>query len=333
VKHLSRSRLVLLLVALAVLIAAVIVVVALTMTSRPTKEPLNGAFSNIVVTAAAGSGAIYPWEQVRVTADWKVPDHTPAGTAFSLSWPVDQLKGVGGTVTLKNANDDVIQNCTLGAASLDCVLTSFVTTHPYDIKGTLWFTLTQVTIPENSHVTIAFASGTTRLDAAYSTAGSTSNAFTGITYSKDVFVHDGTVTWYVYLPGGQTGQKTDYTNVVVDDTLGADQTYQQTFLAGKFSLEHATKLNSAGTWPIWETASTKLYTVTPNGSGSFRFGAPKLAAGGWWRLVYDVTVVPSDYKGSIANTAKTSWDGQAQLSTSHSEVYVEAGGTGSGQSR
>ena len=60
----------------------------------------------------------------------------------------------------------------------------------------------------------------------------------------------------------------------LDDTLGADQTYQQRFLAGEFSLEHATKLNSAGTWPVWETASTRLYTVTSTGSGSFRFAAP-----------------------------------------------------------
>ena len=262
-----------------------------------------------------------------------MPDRTAAGTTFSLGWPVAQLKGVGGTLALKNTDNETVENCTLGASSLDCVLTSFVTTHPYNIKGTVWFTLTQANIPENSNVTITFTSGTTKVYAPYSTTGSASNSFTGIDYYKDVWVHDGTVTWYIYLPGGKTGQTTDYNNVVVEDTLGGDQTYQQTFVPRMFSLEHATKLNSAGSWPIWQTAATRLYTVAPSGSNSFTFIAPKLAQGGWWRLVYDVKVSPSGYKGTISDTAKTSWDTQRQMSTTHSGVYVDAGGTGSGEAR
>jgi len=260
-----------------------------------------------------------------------VPDRTAAGTTFSLGWPVAQLKGVGGTLALKNTDNETVENCTLGASSLDCVLTSFVTTHPYNIKGTVWFTLTQANIPENSNVTITFTSGTTKVYAPYSTTGSASNSFTGIDYYKEVWVHDGTVTWYIYLPGGRTGQTLDYTNVVVEDTLGGDPTYQQTVLSGTFSLEHGSKLNSAGTWPIWETASTRLYTVTPSGSNTFTFIAPKLAKGGWWRLVYDVKVSPSGYNGTISDTAKTSWDTQKQMATTHSEVYIDAGGTGSGE--
>ena len=330
-KHWSRGRLAVLMVALVVLIAAVVGGVTWIMSSRSAKTaPLNGAFSNIVVTAAAGSGLIYPWKQVRVTADWKVPDRTPAGTTFSLSWPVAQLKGVGGTLSLKNENNDTIENCVLWASSLDCVLTSFVTTHPYNIQGTVWFTLTQVNIPENSTITIPFASGTTAEAVRYVTTGSVANTFTGITYYKDVWVHDGKVTWYVYLPGGTSGQATDYTNVVVAEMLGGSQDYQQTFLPGTFSLDHGTKLNPAGTWPVWETASPRLYTVTPSSSGAFTFAAPKLAAGGWWRLVYDVTVVPSTYKGSISDTAKASWDKQSPLTATYSEVYVEGGGTGNG---
>jgi hypothetical protein len=327
VMHLSRVRKAQVIVAVVVLVGAVAVIWILRSVQA---RSLNGAFSNVAVTAASGSGPIYPWKQVKVTADWKVPDRTAAGTTFSLGWPVAQLKGVGGTLELKTTDNDTIENCTLGAASLDCVLTSFVTTHPYNIKGTVWFTLTQVNIPENSTVTIPFASGTTTLYAPYSTTGSVATNFTGIDYYKDVWVHDGTVTWYVYLPGGRTGQSVDYNNVVVADTLGGDQTYRQTFLPGSFSLEHATKLNSAGTWPIWETASTRLYTVTPS-ANSFTFSAAKLAAGGWWRLVYDVTVSPSIYKGTISDTAKTSWDTQKQMSTTYSEVYVDAGGTGSGE--
>jgi len=326
--HLSRARLAQFIVALAVLIGALALILTLGSTQAAS---INGAFSNVVVTAASGSEPIYPWDQIRVTADWKVPDRTAAGTTFSLGWPVAQLKGVGGTLELKNTNNDTVENCTLGASGLDCVLTSFVTTHPYNIKGTVWLTLTQVNIPENANVTITFTSGTTKVYAPYSTAGSVSNSFTGIDYYKDVWVHDGTVTWYIYLPGGKAGQTFDYNNVVVEDTLGGNQGYQQAFLPGTFSLEHATKLNSAGTWPIWETASTRLYTVTTSGSNSFTFIAPKLAQGGWWRLVYDVKVSPSGYKGTISNTAKTSWDTQRQMSTTHSEVYVDAGGTSSGE--
>ncbi len=338
VKRPSRKRLAQLIVVLVVLIGASAATLALTSGSGSEPESaktasLDGAFSNIVVTAVSGSGPIYPWQQVRVTADWKVPDHTAAGTRFSLGWPVAQLKGIGGTVALKNATNDTVETCSLGAASLDCVLTSFVTTHPYDIKGTVWLTLTQENIPENSTVTIAFTSGTTKIFVPYSTTGSVSNSFTGIDYYKDVWVHDGAVTWYIYLPGGKTGQTTDYNNVVIDDTLASNLAYQQAFLSGTFSLEHASKLNAAGTWPIWETASTRLYTVTPSASNSFTFIAPKLAKGGWWRLVYNVKVSPSGYKGTISDTAKASWDSQKQISTTHSEVYVDAGGTGNGQAR
>lgn len=329
-KHLSRVRRAQVIVALA--LAVIVGVVAWIWLSRtPKPAALDGAFSNISVAAASGSGPIYPWKQVKVTADWKVPDRTAAGTTFSLDWPVTQLKGVGGTLALKNADDETIENCTLGEGSLDCVLTSFVTTHPYNIKGTVWFTLTQVNIPENSNIMITFATGATKVEVPYSTTGSSSNNFTGITYYKDVWVHDGTVTWYIYLPGAKTGQATDYNNVAINDTLAGDQAYQQALLSGTFLLQHATKLNADGTWPIWETASPKLFTLTPSGSNSFTFVAPKLAAGGWWRLVYDVKVSPSTYKGTISDTAKTSWDTQPQMSTSYSEVYVDAGGTGNGE--
>jgi len=303
---------------------------ALTLTSGSAQAAsLDGAFSNIKVTAASGSGPIYPWEQIRVTADWNVLDGTAAGTTFSMGWPVAQLEGVGGTLALKNTDSETVANCTLGASSLDCVLTSFVTTHPSNIKGTVWFTLTQVNIPENRTASIPFTSGTTKTVVTYPTTGSVPNCFTGIDYYKDVWVHDGTTTWYIYLPGGKDGQTEDYNKVVVEDTLGGNQT----FVGSTFSLEYATKLNSAGTWPIWQTAAPGLYTVTPSGSNSFTFNAPKLAKGGWWRLVYDVKVSPSDHKGTISDTAKTLWDTQSQMSTTYSGVYVDAGGTGSGEAR
>lgn len=106
--HRSRSRLAVLIAALIVLIGALTLTLTLTSRSRQASSSLNGAFSNIVVTAASGSGPIYPWEQIRVTADWKVPDRTAAGTTFSLGWPAAQLKGIGGTLALKNANNDTV---------------------------------------------------------------------------------------------------------------------------------------------------------------------------------------------------------------------------------
>ena len=319
--RLSRARLAQFIAALAVLISAL----ALSSGSAQAAS-LNGAFTNIKVTAASGSGPIYPWEQIRVAADWSVPDKTPAGTTFSLTWPAAQLSGIGGSLVLKNTAGDTVATCTLGTASLDCALTAFVTTHPYNIKGSVWFTLTQVNIPENSTVSIPFTAGTTKTVVQYPTTGSVPNSFTGIDYYKDVWVHDGTTTWYIYLPGGKTGQTVDYNNVVIEDTLGGNQT----FLPGTFTLEHGTKLNSDGTWPIWQTAAKSLYTVTPNGTNSFTFKAPVLAKGGWWRLVYDVKV-DTGYKGQISNTAKTSWDTHQQVSTTHTEIYLEAGGTGSGE--
>ena len=56
-KYLSRARLAQFIVALAVLIGAL--ALALTLGSAQAAS-LNGAFSNVVVTAASGSGPIYP---------------------------------------------------------------------------------------------------------------------------------------------------------------------------------------------------------------------------------------------------------------------------------
>ena len=75
--RLSRARLAQFIASLAVLISAL----ALSSGSAQAAS-LNWAFTNIKVTAASGSGPIYPWEQIRVAADWSVPDKTPAGTTF-----------------------------------------------------------------------------------------------------------------------------------------------------------------------------------------------------------------------------------------------------------
>ncbi len=321
--RLSRARLAQFITALAVLIGA------LTFSSGSAQAAaINGAFTNITVTAATGSGPIYPWEQVRVTADWAVPDHTPAGSTFTMAWPTDKLAGVGGNLSLKNTTGDTVATCALGTGALDCTLTAFVTGHPFNIKGKVWFTLTQVNIPENTTVTVPFTAGTKTTGVSYPTTGSVPNSFTGIDFYKDVWVHDGQVTWYIYLPGGKTGQTSDYLNVVIEDSLGGNQT----FVPSTFSLERGTTLNSQGTWPIWQTASPSLYSLSNVTSSSFRFDAPILAKGGWWRLVFNVTV-PKGYVGQLTNTAKASWDQQKQITTTHTEVYLSAGGTGSGEFR
>lgn len=283
--------------------------------------PLDGEFSHVTVTSVAG-GAIYPWDQVTVTADWALPDATPAGSMFSLSWPSDQLAGVGGDVTLRDAGGNAVATCALGISSLDCTLTPFVTTHPHGLSGTVWFTLTQVNIPESSTVTVPFAAGTTTLPVTYRTAGSAPSSFTGLSFYSDVYVQGGTTTWYVYLPGGPQGVAQDVADLVVTDTLGPSQTLQ----AGSFVLQHAVTLNSAGSWPVWETVSSSLYRLDASPT-SYTLTAPLLKAGGWWRLEYAVTV-DTGFQGQVTNTAVAAWNGQAPLTTTHSEVYVQAGGTG-----
>ncbi len=284
---------------------------------------VQNAFKNITITAASGSGPINPWEQVRVTADWSVPDQTPAGDTFTMSWPTDKLSGASGKLALKAPDGATVANCTMAKSGVACTLTEYVTAHPYDIGGKVWFQLTQVNAEENTTITVPFTGSTTQA-ATYTTSGS--GPFGSIGFDKDGEVREGGATWFVYFPGGPNGQTVDLTDVVVDDTLGNGQTV----VPGSFVLQHATELGAGGHWPNFQDASSSLFTVAvdPNGHG-FQFKAPLLAKGGWWRLTYKVTV-PAGYQGTLVNTANASWNNSETVTTSHEESYFAAGGTGSG---
>ncbi len=323
--RLSRARLAQFLTALAVLIGA------LTFSSGAAQAAsVNGAFSGIVVTSTSGTGPIYPWEQVKVTANWSVPDHTPAGSTFSLSWPATQLKGLGGTMSLPNPVDGkTVATCVLGAARLDCTLTGYVTGHPFKIGGQVWFTLTQVDVASNTTIAVPFSAGATTIGTIkYPTSGP--QPFNGVPFYKDLYVDpSGVATWYVYLPAGKTGQSTDYNNVVVEDSMSGGQT----IVAGSIRLEHATTLYADGSWPLFAEVSKTAHPYTVDAaSSSFVFKTAQLAKGGWWRIAYEVNVAKG-YLGQLTNTAKATWDGSATISTKTTEVYAEYGGTGSGEFR
>jgi uncharacterized repeat protein (TIGR01451 family) len=323
--RLSRARLAQFLTSLAVLIGA------LTFSSGAAQAAsVNGAFSGIVVTSTSGTGPIYPWEQVKVTASWSVPDHAPAGTTFSLSWPAAQLKGLGGTMNLANPVDGkTVATCVLNAGSLDCTLTDYVTGHPFKIGGHVWFTLTQVNVTSNTTITVPFTAGTTTIgNIKYPTSGP--KPFNGVSLYKDLYVDpSGVATWYVYLPGEKTGQATDRKNVVVEDSMSGGQT----IVAGSIRLEHATSLTADGSWPQFAEVSKTAhpYTVEATAS-SFVFKTAQLAKGGWWRIAYEVNVAKG-YVGQLTNTAKATLDSCTTITTKTTEVYAEYGGTGSGEFR
>lgn len=283
-----------------------------------------GAFKDITITAASGKGPIYPWEQVRVSANWSVPDGTPAGSTFSMSWPTEKLKGNTGSLALKNDKGDVVANCAMTAGGVSCTLTDFVSSHPYEIGGKVWFAVNQVNAGEKTDIDIPFTIGSKTVTVRYRTDGSV--PFGGIDFWKDGGVYPGGADWYLYFPGETKGQQIDYRNVVVDDNLGAGQS----IVPGSFVLQHATQLNPQGTWPVWNDAPSSLYTVTlDRAHKSFQFKAPLLAKGGWWRLTYKVTV-NSGYAGDLTNTMKAKWDGSDSKSTTRTESYFNNGGTGSG---
>ncbi|MDO5285488.1 MAG: SdrD B-like domain-containing protein [Actinomycetia bacterium] len=310
--------------ALVLVTGLVLGVVAFAMPVPARAAEVPGAFKNIKVTAASGSGPIYPWEQVRVTADWTVPDRTPAGSTFTMAWPTDKMKGNTGSLALKNPDGDVVANCTLSAGGVSCTLTDFVATHPFDIGGKVWFALNQVNAEERSTVEVPFTIGRETVKITYKTDGSV--PFEGLQLWKDGGVYPGGADWYLYFPGGTTGQSQDYHNVVVDDTVGAGQS----IVPGSFVLQHATRLDPAGAWPVWEDAPSSLFTVNlDQARKSFQFKAPLLAKGGWWRLTYKVTVMDG-YVGDITNTMTAKWDGRQSQTVSRTESYFNNGGSGAG---
>ena len=241
-----------------------------------------------------------------------------------MSWPTEKLKGNTGSLALKNDKGDVVANCAMTAGGVSCTLTDFVSSHPYEIGGKVWFAVNQVNAGEKTDIDIPFTIGSKTVTVRYRTDGSV--PFGGIDFWKDGGVYPGGADWYLYFPGETKGQQIDYRNVVVDDNLGAGQS----IVPGSFVLQHATQLNPQGTWPVWNDASSSLYTVTLDSAHkSFQFKAPLLAKGGWWRLTYKVTV-NSGYAGDLTNTMKAKWDGSDSKSTTRTESYFNNGGTGSG---
>lgn len=109
--------------------------------ARADAAPIDGAITNLTITNRDGTpvtGPVTPYQALRLNGTWSVPDNSPAGSTFTLTYP-DTLTYDGGSLTtpLKNAAGDIIATATvdLSTHTVTFTLDDYVTQHPRGITG------------------------------------------------------------------------------------------------------------------------------------------------------------------------------------------------------
>lgn len=294
-------------------------------TARAAEVP--NAVTDLTFTSTVGP-TIDPWEQVKLTAEWSVPDGTPAGSTFGMSWSASDMVAVPQTgIQLKNPAGAVVATCATTQTSMTCTLTDYVTAHPTSLYGSL-FTLVRMGkgVSGSTDTISVDVGGTTPVDVPIDYTDPVS--FPGVGYGKAAVIRaDGSADWFVNFAAGPNGQSADLVNVTVEDTVGAGQR----IIDGTFTLQHATGLDADGAWPAFVPVSAAAvpHTFTMGaGNTSFTFTAPLLegtdaTSAHYWRLSYQVEVAPGATE--IKNNATIKATDVDENATS-TVIYFDAGG-------
>lgn len=209
------------------LLALLLAVVGLALhTTGARAAEVSGAVKNIKIVSYQGDGDIHPWETIKLTADWSVPNGTPAGSTFGFSWDAKDLTAVSRTgITLKNPDGAVVATCSNNATSMTCTLTDYVTEHPTNIRGDLYVLVRQTNAEEGQTNPVqVIVDGEVVTVPIVNAPTAPVGSFEGVGNAKDATIRDGAATWYLYIAGGPTGTTKDMTDVAIEDTLGANQT-------------------------------------------------------------------------------------------------------------
>ncbi|MEV7603868.1 Ig-like domain-containing protein [Paenarthrobacter sp. NPDC089322] len=141
--HLKTASLV------AALMAVVTTALGLTWSALPaTAATIPGA----VVTISTDSVVTDQWDQVDLSCEWSVPDHSQPGDSFELQLP-PQLRWFGeAAFDLNNEAGETVATAVANDSGVVVItLTDFVSSHPLNVGGTCNFTTQYAAEPGNGN--------------------------------------------------------------------------------------------------------------------------------------------------------------------------------------
>lgn len=196
--------------------------------------------SSITVTKSGAGGTVAQWDQVRVDADWAVPDGAVAGQTFGFTLP-SEFGRTGMTFTVPSTEDPsrTVAECAVSgdvAPVVTCTLTDYVDGRT-GVNGSLWFTASADEQTTESTVEFTVDGRITRVEVPGDGIGPAAPLPTEPqkwSWQTD----DGNIAWQLALPGARF-QGVDA--IVIDDTLTP---------AGDGYAEHH---NEDGRLVVWST--------------------------------------------------------------------------------
>nr|WP_243844751.1 Ig-like domain-containing protein [Microbacterium sp. Be9] len=174
--------------------------------------------SSITVTTVGGGGAVSQWDQVRVDAEWSVPDGAVGGQTFGFTLPKEFARA-GTSFSVPSAEDPskTIAECTVStdaAPVVTCTLTDYVNGRT-GVSGSLWFVASADEQTTESTVEFTVDGTITPVEIPGGGIGPSSPLPTEPqkwSWQTD----DGRIAWQLALPGASFAGAE---SIVVDDTL------------------------------------------------------------------------------------------------------------------
>ena len=174
--------------------------------------------SSITVTTVGDGGGVSQWDQVRVDADWAVPDGAVGGQTFGFTLPKEFARA-GTSFSVPSAEDPstAIAECTVStdaAPVVTCTLTDYVNGRT-GVTGSLWFVASAD--EQTAESTVEFTVDGTITPVEIPGGGIGPSAPLPTEPQKWSWqTDDGRIAWQLALPGASFAGAE---SIVVDDTL------------------------------------------------------------------------------------------------------------------
>ncbi|MCK8477377.1 Ig-like domain-containing protein [Microbacterium aurugineum] len=196
--------------------------------------------ASIAITTVDGGKTVTQYEQVRVDADWAVPDGAVGGQTFGLTLPT-QFARAGMTFSVPSTEDPskIVAECVVSADRapvVTCTLTDYVNGRT-GINGSLWFSASADEQTSERTVEFVVDGRSTRVEIPGGGIGP-SSPLPSEPQKWSWQANDGRIVWQLALPGASFR---DADSIIVDDVLTAPN--------AEFAEHH----NADGKLVVWST--------------------------------------------------------------------------------
>ena len=216
--------------------------------------------ASITVTTVDGDETLAQFDQVRVDADWSVPDGALGGETFGFTLPREFAR-TGLTFSVPSTEDptEIVAECAVSsdaAPVVTCTLTDYVNGRT-GVNGSLWFLASADEQTSETTVEFVVDGKTTRVDipgGGITPLPPLPTEPQKVSWQTD----DGSIAWQLELPGASFP---GVESIVVDDVLTAPN--------GEVAEHH----NQDGQLAVWSTdADQQDYRTITNWTGAWNEG-------------------------------------------------------------